>query len=222
MRKPNSKLKDASIALASFCIKNVETFLIVVAYNEGNGNHAMTVDQEKSLIAEICDGSGEQYRYLVERYHRGLIQHVFNFVHDGDMAEDIAQEAFIQAYIKLRQYDDTYAFSTWLYKIADNLAKRALAKSRQTTSMTDYDELIPDARPPTEEIIDDVIGKARIRKAVDHLPSAQRRAIMMYYWDELSYEEIAHIMERPVGTIRTWLHRAKEQLRKELAYGQQI
>ena len=76
--------------------------MIVVAYNEGNGNYAMTVDQEKSLIAEICDGSGEQYRYLVERYHRGLIQHVFNFVRDGDMAEDIAQEAFIQAYIKLR------------------------------------------------------------------------------------------------------------------------
>lgn len=180
----------------------------------------MTIDQEKVLIESICDGASEQYSYFVERYHRGLIQHVFNFVRDGDAAEDIAQEAFIQAYKKLHQYDGRFAFSTWLYKIADNLAKRMMAKSRHTSSITEYEELIPDTRPTAEELVDSVIGRAHVRKAVDQLPADQRRAIMMYYWDELSYEEIAHVMERPVGTVRTWLHRAKEQLRKELAYGE--
>jgi len=180
----------------------------------------MTIDQEKVLIESICDGASEQYSYFVERYHRGLIQHVFNFVRDGDEAEDIAQEAFIQAYKKLHQYDGKFAFSTWLYKIADNLARRMAAKSGRTASISDYEAFIPDIRPPTEELIDGVIGKAHVRKAIDRLPPDQRRAIMMYYWDELSYEEIANVMKRPVGTVRTWLHRAKEQLREELAYGQ--
>ena len=201
-------------------IKNAETFEQVAAYNGSNGKYAMTIDQEKVLITSICEGAVEQYSYFVERYHRGLIQYVYNFVRDGDMAEDIAQEAFIQAYKKLHQYDGRFAFSTWLYKIAGNLAKRSLAKSRHTTSITDYEAFIPDTRPSAEDLVDGVIGRAHVRKAVDQLPKDQRRAIMMYYWDELSYEEIAEIMEKPIGTIRTWLHRAKEQLRKELAYGQ--
>lgn len=177
----------------------------------------MTIPQEKALITAICDGDIEQYRYFVERYHRGLIQHIFNFVRDGDAAEDIAQEAFIQAYIKLEQFNDDYAFSTWLYKIADNLAKRAITKARRTADITEFEDFIPDTRPPTEERIDGLLDKARIQKAIEQLPPDLRRVIIMYYWDNLSYEEIADVMERPVGTIRTWLHRAKEQLRKELS-----
>lgn len=180
----------------------------------------MTIAQEKALITAICDGNTDHYRYFVERYHRGLIQHIFNFVHDGDEAEDIAQEAFIQAYIKLEQYNDDYAFSTWLYKIADNLAKRAIKKAKDVADITDFEDFIPDTRPPIAELIDQSIDKARIGRAIDRLVPDYRRVIVMYYWDNLSYETIADIMERPVGTVRTWLHRAKEQLRKELENGQ--
>lgn len=180
----------------------------------------MTIAQEKTLIAAICDGDTERYRYFVERYHRGLIQHIFNFVRDGDMAEDIAQEAFIQAYIKLAQYNDDYAFSTWLYKIADNLAKRFIVKNAQYADISEYEEIIPDSRPPTEELIDQSLDRAKVQHAVWRLSPDYRRVIIMYYWDNLQYEEIADIMERPVGTIRTWLFRAKEQLRKDLSHGQ--
>lgn len=189
-------------------------------YNKGNGNTAMNIAQEKTLITAICDGDTDRYRYFVERYHRGLIQHIFNFVHDGDEAEDIAQEAFIQAYIKLEQYNDDYAFSTWLYKIADNLAKRAIKKTKELADITDFEDFIPDTRPPTEVLIDQSIDRKTVQQAVDRLSPDYRRVIVMYYWDNLPYETIADIMERPVGTIRTWLHRAKEQLRKDLENGQ--
>ena len=77
---------------------------------------------EQQIIADVLDGQSEQYRLLVERYHKGLICHLGNMLQDQAQAEDIAQEAFIQAYTKLHQYDAKYAFSTWLYKIANNLA----------------------------------------------------------------------------------------------------
>ena len=190
------------------------------AYNKGNGKIVMTIAQEKALIATICEGDTEQYRYFVERYHRGLIQHVFNFTRDGDLAEDIAQEAFIRAYIKLAQYNDDYAFSTWLYKIADNLTKRHLAKTRHTVDIADFEDIISDPRPPTDELIDSAFDRTKVQQAVLHLTPDYRRVIIMYYWDNLQYDEIADILERPVGTIRTWLYRAKEQLRKDLTNGQ--
>lgn len=175
--------------------------------------------QEKAIIAEILDGNPEPYRQLVERYHRGLIQHLYNIVYDGNAAEDLAQEAFIKAYEKLAQYNDAYAYSTWLYKIADNLAFRYLRQAKQTQDIDVIEETVSDDGPSLEETVDASVTGDAVRGAVRKLPIEYRQAIILYYWDGKSYEEIAAIMDRPVGTIRTWLHRAKEHLRKEL-YGQ--
>lgn len=198
-----------------------ETFWPVHAYNKCKhflDSIYMSPAQEKAIIFEVRSGDSEQYRALVERYHRGLIQHLYNLVHDGDKAEDLAQEAFIRAYTKLDQYDERYAFSTWLYKIADNLAFRDLKQTKQVQLDTIADT-IPDDRPSLQEQVERSFTKAAVRQALDRLPLGYRQVIVLYYWDGCSYEDIATIMERPIGTIRTWLFRAKEELRKEL-YGQ--
>lgn len=174
--------------------------------------------QEKIIVSAVLDGDHEQYRFLVDRYHRGLIQHLYNFTRDGDIAEDLAQEAFIRAYEKLAQYDATYAFSTWLYKIADNLAKRYIVTNKHVTDIDEIAEIVPDTKPSPSELADVTFTKQAVSDAIDTLPSEYRQAIILYYWDGLSYDDIASLMERPTGTIRTWLYRAKEQLRKEL-YG---
>ncbi len=173
---------------------------------------------EKTIIQAICDGDHEQYRHLVERYHRGLIQHIFNIVHQQESAEDIAQEAFLKAFEKIHQYNPEYAFSTWLYKIADNLAYRQSKRLKHQLNIDDYQDMVPDGKPTAAVLADQSINKAVVQSAIGALPKDYQRVITMYYWDELDYETIAGIMERPIGTIRTWLHRAKEQLRKEL-YG---
>jgi len=177
------------------------------------------VPQDRAVIAEIREGNHECYRQLVERYHRGLIQHLYNMTQDGVAAEDIAQEAFVRAYQKLAQYGEAYAFSTWLYKIADNIAFRQLKQTKHMQDIDELEELIPDDRPTPAETFDRALSAEAVRGAVSGLPLEYRQTITLFYWENRSYEEIAELLERPIGTIRTWLHRAKEQLRKEL-YGQ--
>ena len=174
--------------------------------------------QEKALVASILDGNKEQYRFFVERYHVGLIQHLYNIVHDGDTAEDIAQETFIKAYQKLYQYNTHFAFSTWLYKIGDSLAFRFLKQQKPRTDFSLLEETIADKAPSAEHMIDQSLQAQDIRAAITKLPHHYQQVVGLYYWDECSYEEIAEVIDRPIGTVRTWLHRAKELLRKEL-YG---
>jgi RNA polymerase sigma-70 factor (ECF subfamily) len=178
--------------------------------------NTMADTQELAIISEVRSGDHEQYRFIVERYHRGLIQHLYNLVGDGQTAEDVAQDAFIRAYDKLDQYNEAYAFSTWLYKIADNIAYRKLKQTRPTKDIDDLEELIPDDKPSLDEITDNVFTQAAVEKAISELPIEYRQVISLYYWEDFSYEEIAEIMERPVNTIRTWLRRAKDKLRKDL------
>jgi len=180
---------------------------------------SMTNIQEQTVITAVQDGDHEQYRYLVERYHQGLIQHLYNFMHDVDDAEDVAQEAFIRAYDKLSQYDSTYAFSTWLYKIADSIAYRHLKQIKRTVDVDEFAEVLADDKPTLDEITDSALTRQRVADAVAKLSTEYRQVVTLYYWDGFSYEDIATVTERPIGTVRTWLYRAKEQLRKEL-YGQ--
>jgi RNA polymerase sigma-70 factor (ECF subfamily) len=179
----------------------------------------MTDPKELAIISEVLSGKQDEYRYLVERYHRGLVQHLYNFIQDAHTAEDVAQEAFIRAYDKLAQYNEAYAFSTWLYKIADNLAYRHLKQTKAVQDIDNIEDLIPDDKPSLAETADRQFTQTAVNQAIQTLPVVYRQVINLYYWDDFSYEEIAEIMERPVGTIRTWLHRAKQELRKEL-YGQ--
>ncbi|HET9173955.1 MAG TPA: sigma-70 family RNA polymerase sigma factor [Candidatus Saccharimonadales bacterium] len=174
---------------------------------------------ETTAIMDVQAGNADSYRIVVERYHRGLIQHLYNLTRDVALAEDIAQDAFVRAYEKIAQYNPEYAFSTWLYKIADNLAYNHLRRARPTMALEEHEERIADDRPSLEEFTDREITKRSVQAALETLPLAYRQVIALYYWDNFSYEEIAAIMDRPVGTVRTWLHRAKQQLRKEL-YGQ--
>ena len=179
----------------------------------------MDATQERAIIAEVKDGDAEAYRYLVERYHRGLLLHLNNIVFDGQLAEDIAQEAFLAAYQKLNQYNDRYAFSTWLYKIADNLAYRQLARQKRLVGIDELDEEQADEGQSVHETAERDFSRQAVQQAVARLPFQYRQVIAYYFWEGRSYEDIAAVMECPVGTVRTWLHRAKAQLRKEL-YGQ--
>lgn len=178
----------------------------------------MASSTERAIIIEVLSGDTDQYRHLVERYHRGLLQHLFNTMHDEEAAEDIAQEAFIRAYQKLDQYNEAYAFSTWLYKIADNMAYRQIRQLKPAQDIDEISEIVPDGKPPLSEQTDRLFAAESVRQAVDNLPLDYRQVVVLYYWDNCSYEQIAEITERPIGTVRTWLFRAKEQLKEEL-YG---
>ncbi len=169
---------------------------------------------EEKIITDVINGV-DRYEELVQRYHVGLIIHCEQMVHDRDVAEDIAQETFIKAYLELKKFNPKKGrFSTWLYRIATNLAIDYLRKNKRRIVVEDI-EAIAEVTMPTfleEE------AKQEIRKAVLSLvPPEYRQIIEAYYWDGKSYQQIADDMHMELNTVRTWLRRAKIQLREKLS-----
>jgi RNA polymerase sigma-70 factor (ECF subfamily) len=170
---------------------------------------------ETNVIKKILAGDTNAYEHLVARYHVGLIIHCERLVGDRDAAEDIAQEAFIKAYNNLRTFDPAKSrFSTWLYKIATNKAIDHLRAAKRKVPVEDI-ELIADHAAPDYEAEE---TKRQVRDAVTTLqPPTYRQVIQAYYWEGKSYEQIAQELSTPINTVRTWLRRAKQQLRSDLS-----
>ncbi|HSX07122.1 MAG TPA: sigma-70 family RNA polymerase sigma factor [Candidatus Saccharimonadia bacterium] len=168
---------------------------------------------ELELIARSMDGDEDAYTILVNRYKHGLYHHCFKIVHDEDAAEDIALDAFVEAFVHLDRYDARFRFSTWLYKIATNLALMQLRK-RQDVRM-DEDEL--------DRVAGDLPGNEQfalyreLHEAVDKLPMRYRTVVSMHYWQGKSYYEIASSMGTTVGSVKGWMSRAKKQLKEVLS-----
>ena len=167
---------------------------------------------EQQIITLIKNGEHEAYRQLVERYQVGLIIHCDRLVRDRDVAEDIAQEAFVRAFYTINKFDQSKgSFSTWLYTIATNKAKDHQRKSRRTLPLPEHDIVSTVAVLSESEL-------SEIRRAVDTLePPEYATAVCAYYWEGKRYETIARELGVPVGTVGTWIKRAKTKLRKELA-----
>ena len=169
---------------------------------------------ETEIIQAIIDGN-DRYAELVQRYHVGLIIHCDSLVRNRADAEDIAQEAFIKAYQSLEKYDaDKSRFSTWLYRIATNLAIDHLRKTKHKIDVEDIESLAQATMPDHL----DAEERQEIRRAVAELmPPEYRRVIEAYYWDGKSYDEIARSEGVPLNTTRTWIRRAKLQLKEKLS-----
>jgi RNA polymerase sigma-70 factor (ECF subfamily) len=169
-------------------------------------------DQE--LIAHSLDGDHQAYAQLVDRYKTALYRHCFAIVRSEDVAEDIAQEAFITAYYRLRLYDQRYRFSTWLFKIATNLALNWLKRASREIQVDDATlaRIVSTAPLPEEQA-----AHSELRQLVSKLQPNYRAVISLYYWQGLSYQEVAVVLGAPIGTVKVWMRRAKQALQKELS-----
>lgn len=173
--------------------------------------YRMSTD-ESELIARILDGDIERYGALVDRHKDALFRHCFYIMRDEDLAEDMAQEAFVRAYEQLARFDaEKGSFKTWLTTIATRLCLQYLRRER--TVSLDYEDMIESRHPtPTQDAIDQELHDAVLR-----LKPQYRTVISLHYWQGYSYEEIAMVMDAPVGSVRGWLHRAKKQLKEALS-----
>ena len=171
-------------------------------------------DNEQELIARSLDGDNAAYGQLIDRYKNALYRHCFAIVRDEDVAEDIAQEAFITAYYKLRTYNPHYRFSTWVFKIATNKALTWLKKTKRDVRADDdvIDRIVSPHPGP-----DDHVRHRELHVAVEQLQPKHRAVISLYYWHGLSYDEIAAALQSPLGSVKVWMRRAKQQLKKELS-----
>ncbi|WP_455385056.1 RNA polymerase sigma factor RpoE [Acidihalobacter prosperus] len=177
------------------------------------------------LVRRVQAGDTRAFDLLVLKYQHKILHLIGRYVHDPVSAQDVAQEAFIKAYRGLRNFRGDSAFYTWLYRIAINTAKNFLVTESRRTP--DYEVNAEDAEhlngesglkeyaTPERELLSEEI-KRQIFKAMEDLPEDLRSAIVLRELEGMSYEEIAQVMECPIGTVRSRIFRAREAIDRQL------
>jgi RNA polymerase sigma-70 factor (ECF subfamily) len=183
-------------------------------------------DVDQQLVARAQAGDKQAFDLLVSKYQRKLGRLISRFIRDPAEVEDVTQEAFVKAYRALPSFRGDSAFYTWLYRIGINSAKNylvALGRRAPTTTGFDSDEAegfedgdqLRDINTPESVMASKEIA-ATVQKAMDELPDDLRTAIELREIEGLSYEEIANIMNCPIGTVRSRIFRAREAIAAKL------
>jgi RNA polymerase sigma-70 factor (ECF subfamily) len=174
---------------------------------------ATTVD-DQTLVTEALAGRGEAFGTLVERYDRAVYHLAYRTLRDSEEARDVAQEAFFKAYRSLRTFRPGAKFSTWIFSIAYHACCDRLNRRKRYSNEELPERADPGAGPEQQAIAGD--EARRVRAAIAQLPEKYRSVITLYHLQGSQYDEIAQVLEIPIGTVKTHLFRAKEQLRRML------
>ena len=181
------------------------------------------------LMLDVKAGDEQSFELLLRKYRTPLVNFLHRMVRDSAVAEDLAQEVFLRVYRARKDYAPSAKFTTWMFRIATNLALNSVRDNRhrqmeismdQTVDMgeDEYRAIeIPDRAPTVEQ---ELVARSRsdmILRAVHALPEKQRAAVLLHKYQELDYDEIARILECSESALKSLLFRAYETLRVELA-----
>jgi RNA polymerase sigma-70 factor, ECF subfamily len=186
-------------------------------------------DADALLIERVKRGDARAFDMLVVKYQRRIERLIGRMVRDADLVQDIAQESFIRAYRALPQFRGDSAFYTWLYRIAVNTAKKALVEIKRDPLVAEADLHLGDEADETSraentltdgETPDAVLASKEIaiavNSAIEALSEDLRQAVVLREIEGLSYEEIAEVMNCPIGTVRSRIFRAREAIASRL------
>ena len=180
---------------------------------------------DQALVARVQQGDKKAFDLLVKKYQHRVLMVIGRYISDHHEAMDVAQEAFIKAYRALPNFRGDAAFYTWIYRIAINTAKNHLVTRGRRPPGSDIDiedgELYDSGRRLNDEASPEHLLlsaeiEATVRQALDDLSEDLRAALTLREFDGLSYEEIAEVLECPVGTVRSRIFRAREAIDKKL------
>jgi len=181
----------------------------------------------KKRIKQVRKGDQDAYAEIVEIYKDKIFQICFRILGNRHEAEDIAQEAFLRAYININSFNIDLKFSSWLYRIATNLCIDRIRKKKPdyyldaevagTDGLTMYSQIPADTRLP-EDDVESLELRETIQREISKLPEKYRTVIVLKYIEELSLNEISEILDLPLGTVKTRIHRGREALRNQLRY----
>lgn len=181
--------------------------------------------EDKRLIHEALRGNQAAYKKLLKKYHDPIFHLVSRIIRNKEQIEDLTQETFVKAFGSLKSFNEEYAFSTWLYKIATNSSIDYIRKRKLDTfsidkpiafEESDYTFELPDSTyEPDKRIIQHQRSKL-LEEAIAMLPEKYKRVIIMRHTEERDYAEIAKILKLPIGTVKAHIFRARELLNKYL------
>lgn len=181
----------------------------------------------KNRIRQLKNGDQNAFAEIVEFYKDKVFQICYRMLGNRHEAEDIAQEAFIRAYVNIHSYDLNKKFSTWLYRIATNLSIDRIRKKKPdyyldaelagSDGLTMYSQVAADVALPEDEL-ETMELQELIQGEILKLPDKYRSVIVLKYIEEFSLKEIGEILDLPVGTVKTRIHRGREALRNQLRH----
>ena len=193
-------------------------------FREGRRMSERDIDQQ--LVERAQQGDKHAFELLVSKYQRKLGRLLSRFIRDAGEVEDVTQEAFIKAYRALPSFRGDSAFYTWLYRIGINTAKNYLASmGRRAPTSTNFDseeaetfddgDQLRDLNTPENLLMSKQIAHT-VNQSMDRLPEELKAAIMLREIEGMSYEDIAKIMDCPIGTVRSRIFRAREAIAEQL------
>ncbi len=185
----------------------------------------MEKNTDSQLVKRVQKGDKRAFDLLVIKYQHKILGLVSRYIKDRNEVEDVAQEAFVKAYRALPKFRGDSAFYTWLYRIAINTAKNYLVAQNRRPPNSDIDvadadyigagTVLQDIETPENNLFRDELKRA-VEHAIKGLPEDLKTAVTLREYDGLSYEEIADIMDCPVGTVRSRIFRAREAIDKQI------
>ncbi|UJL46612.1 RNA polymerase sigma factor SigW [Virgibacillus sp. NKC19-16] len=181
----------------------------------------------RDKIRQVKKGDQSAFEDVIALYQDKIYRHCFRMIGNTHEAEDIAQEAFIRAYVNIQSFDDRRKFSTWLYRIATNLTIDHIRKRKPDYYLDDkikgtegldmYSQLTSRDPSPGEQVESQELQRS-IHQEILRLPPKYRSIIILRYLEEFSLQEISDTLDIPLGTVKTRIHRGREALRRKLRY----
>ena len=195
---------------------------------ELSGSRSVEAANDHELLAAIRDGDEAAFQEIVRRYRNPITNFVYRMIDDYERAVELAQETFIRVYTSASRYQANYSFSTYIYRIATNLAISELRrrKRRKVVSLfspftNDDGEAIeidpPDANPLQDEALIERERRTAVARAITSLPEKYRAAIVLRDVEGLSYERIAEVLNLSEGTVKSRINRARNLLKEKLS-----
>ncbi len=181
----------------------------------------------EDLMAKVAEGDDYAFELLVRRHQTSVLNLVYRFLGDRSRAKDVAQEVFIKVWRAAKTYKPKAKFSTWIYRVAANLCLNELKSSGRRKWISLFGgqeeqearlEMLPDESPSAEDLLLAGEQSRRITEALQSLPENQRMAVILKKYDDLSYQEIAGILDCSVSAVESLLVRAKKNLEEKLNF----
>ncbi len=184
----------------------------------------MAIESDLELMLRVREGDAASFEILLRRYRLPLVSYFRRMVRDQGLAEDLAQEVFLRVYKSRERYQPEARFTTWMYRIATNLALNAIRDRRDEVSDTASDdseggpvlERFVDPCPTVEQQLIQSDRERLIRQAVEALPENQRAAVILHKYQDVDYRQIAGILSVSESAVKSLLFRAYETLRVRL------
>lgn len=177
---------------------------------------------DEALVQSVLDGHDDAFHALMVRHQTGVYRLAYYWTGNRDDAHDLSQECFIHLYRVLNRYDSRYRFHVWMYKVCNNRCINWLKANRRAREMVPFSHLteealdIPDRSPGPMERVSHMEVRQSLLDAVQRLPEKYRVPITLRYLEELSYKEIAVVMDITVKNVEIRIHRAKKMLHESL------